>query len=199
MLSTQPVCRPAGRLACGEVAAPPSRHGHADPGPPRPERVEQSQPVHRLVRLRPHRQGPRARPPRRGRLADAAGHPARRRPHVAAAPGHRAPPTWCSTAIDRLWIPVRRSWRLNERHYGDLTGLDKAETNAEVRRRAGPRSGGAATTCRPRPSTAANPYNPNGARAVRGTCPPTSSRHRVPQGRRRPDAAVLVSTPSFPT
>ena len=25
-------------------------------------------------------------------------------------------------------IPVRRSWRLNERHYGDLTGLDKAET-----------------------------------------------------------------------
>ncbi len=29
---------------------------------------------------------------------------------------------------DRRWIPVRRSWRLNERHYGDLTGLDKAET-----------------------------------------------------------------------
>jgi 2,3-bisphosphoglycerate-dependent phosphoglycerate mutase len=30
--------------------------------------------------------------------------------------------------LDRMWIPVRRSWRLNERHYGDLTGLDKAET-----------------------------------------------------------------------
>lgn len=29
---------------------------------------------------------------------------------------------------DRRWIPVDRSWRLNERHYGDLTGLDKAET-----------------------------------------------------------------------
>ena len=28
---------------------------------------------------------------------------------------------------DRLWIPVRRSWRLNERHYGALQGLDKAE------------------------------------------------------------------------
>jgi 2,3-bisphosphoglycerate-dependent phosphoglycerate mutase len=28
----------------------------------------------------------------------------------------------------RSWIPVRRSWRLNERHYGALTGLDKAET-----------------------------------------------------------------------
>jgi 2,3-bisphosphoglycerate-dependent phosphoglycerate mutase len=29
---------------------------------------------------------------------------------------------------DRSWIPVRRSWRLNERHYGALQGLDKAET-----------------------------------------------------------------------
>lgn len=29
---------------------------------------------------------------------------------------------------DRHWIPVRRSWRLNERHYGALQGLDKAET-----------------------------------------------------------------------
>ena len=28
----------------------------------------------------------------------------------------------------RLWIPVRRSWRLNERHYGDLQGRDKKET-----------------------------------------------------------------------
>lgn len=31
-------------------------------------------------------------------------------------------------AADRLWIPVRRSWRLNERHYGALQGLDKAAT-----------------------------------------------------------------------
>jgi 2,3-bisphosphoglycerate-dependent phosphoglycerate mutase len=31
-------------------------------------------------------------------------------------------------AMDRLWIPVRRHWRLNERHYGALQGLDKAET-----------------------------------------------------------------------
>ncbi len=33
--------------------------------------------------------------------------------------------------MDRLWIPVRRSWRLNERHYGALTGLDKKQTVAE--------------------------------------------------------------------
>jgi 2,3-bisphosphoglycerate-dependent phosphoglycerate mutase len=30
-------------------------------------------------------------------------------------------------AADRHWIPVRRDWRLNERHYGALQGLDKAE------------------------------------------------------------------------
>lgn len=31
-------------------------------------------------------------------------------------------------AMDRAWIPVTKHWRLNERHYGGLTGLDKAET-----------------------------------------------------------------------
>ncbi len=31
-------------------------------------------------------------------------------------------------AADRLWIPVHRDWRLNERHYGALQGLDKAAT-----------------------------------------------------------------------
>lgn len=31
-------------------------------------------------------------------------------------------------SADRMWIPVERSWRLNERHYGALQGLDKAET-----------------------------------------------------------------------
>lgn len=32
---------------------------------------------------------------------------------------------------DRAWIPVRRSWRLNERHYGALQGKDKAQTLAQ--------------------------------------------------------------------
>ena len=31
-------------------------------------------------------------------------------------------------AMDRAWIPVEKHWRLNERHYGGLIGLDKAET-----------------------------------------------------------------------
>lgn len=33
-------------------------------------------------------------------------------------------------AAGRAWVPVERSWRLNERHYGALTGLNKAETAA---------------------------------------------------------------------
>jgi 2,3-bisphosphoglycerate-dependent phosphoglycerate mutase len=40
----------------------------------------------------------------------------------------------CSMALDELdllWIPVEKSWRLNERHYGALQGLNKAETAAK--------------------------------------------------------------------
>ncbi len=40
----------------------------------------------------------------------------------------------CWMALDELgelWIPVQRSWRLNERHYGALQGLNKAETAAK--------------------------------------------------------------------
>jgi 2,3-bisphosphoglycerate-dependent phosphoglycerate mutase len=33
--------------------------------------------------------------------------------------------------MDRLWLPVVHSWRLNERHYGALQGLDKSETAAK--------------------------------------------------------------------
>jgi 2,3-bisphosphoglycerate-dependent phosphoglycerate mutase len=34
-------------------------------------------------------------------------------------------------AMGRLWLPTEKHWRLNERHYGGLTGLDKAETVAK--------------------------------------------------------------------
>ena len=33
-------------------------------------------------------------------------------------------------AMERLWLPEEKNWRLNERHYGGLTGLNKAETAA---------------------------------------------------------------------
>lgn len=39
---------------------------------------------------------------------------------------------WLALAeMDRCWLPVTRDWHLNERHYGGLTGLDKAETAAK--------------------------------------------------------------------
>jgi 2,3-bisphosphoglycerate-dependent phosphoglycerate mutase len=34
-------------------------------------------------------------------------------------------------AMERMWLPVEKSWKLNERHYGGLTGLNKAETAAK--------------------------------------------------------------------
>lgn len=38
---------------------------------------------------------------------------------------------WLATdTMDQVWVPVVRNWRLNERHYGALTGLDKSETAA---------------------------------------------------------------------
>ena len=37
--------------------------------------------------------------------------------------------------LDQMWLPVAKSWRLNERMYGALQGLDKAETARQSRRR----------------------------------------------------------------
>ena len=34
-------------------------------------------------------------------------------------------------SLDRMWIPVKKDWRLNERHYGALQGLNKSETSAK--------------------------------------------------------------------
>lgn len=63
-------------------------------------------------------------------------------------------------AMDRAWIPVRRSWRLNERHYGDLTGKNKKETveqfgadQVHIWRRS--------YDVPPPPLEASNPYQPN--------------------------------------
>ena len=62
--------------------------------------------------------------------------------------------------MGRSWIPVTRDWRLNERHYGDLTGRNKADTAArfgadqvKVWRRS--------YDVPPPPISADNPHNPN--------------------------------------
>ena len=36
--------------------------------------------------------------------------------------------SYCLDEMDQIWIPVHKHWRLNERHYGALQGLNKAET-----------------------------------------------------------------------
>lgn len=68
------------------------------------------------------------------------------------------------------WLPVRRHWRLNERHYGDLTGRDKAETAAlygeeqvHVWRRS--------YDVPPPPTSAENRYDPNADRRYAGLPP----------------------------
>lgn len=61
---------------------------------------------------------------------------------------------------DRMWVPVERSWRLNERHYGDLTGRNKAETTekyGEDKVKVWRRS----YDTPPPPITADNEFNPN--------------------------------------
>ena len=64
------------------------------------------------------------------------------------------------SACEQLWIPVRRSWRLNERHYGGLTGLNKQETidlHGEEKVHEWRRSYSVA----PPPMAGDHPYNPN--------------------------------------
>ena len=75
--------------------------------------------------------------------------------------------------MGRSWIPVRRDWRLNERHYGDLTGRNKKETaerfgadQVKVWRRS--------YDVPPPPIAEDNPHNPNGderyAQVPRASC-----------------------------
>jgi len=71
------------------------------------------------------------------------------------------------------WLPVTRSWRLNERHYGALQGKDKAQTGARSSATSSSRPGAVPTTCRRRRS----PTMTRSPRwATRGTppCPPSS-------------------------
>ena len=76
-------------------------------------------------------------------------------------------------AMDRLWLPVTKEWRLNERHYGALTGLNKQEMIEEV---------GAAQVkiwrrsydIAPPPLPADSPYNVAGDRRYDGVKVPDS-------------------------
>ena len=93
-------------------------------------------------------------------------------------------------AMGRSWIPVRRDWRLNERHYGDLTGRNKEETaerygadQVKVWRRS--------YDVPPPPIAADNPYNPNGDERYAQVPPDELPLTECLEGRRGPAAPVL--------
>ena len=101
-------------------------------------------------------------------------------------------------AQGRSWIPVRRDWRLNERHYGDLTGREQGGDGGALRRRAG--EGVAAQLRRP---AAADRRRQRVQPQRRRALPPGAARpaaaHRVPEGRRRAAPPVLERGASPPT
>ena len=76
-------------------------------------------------------------------------------------------------ASDQVWIPVEKDWRLNERHYGGLTGLNKAETaerHGEEQVRIWRRS----YDIPPPPLDPGSPYDFAGDRRYRGVTPPAA-------------------------
>ncbi len=91
----------------------------------------------------------------------------------------------------RLWLPVRRSWRLNERHYGALQGKNKAQTRQEfgdeqfmLWRRS--------YDVPPPPLADDDPLLTGGRPPVRAAPAGAHAAHRVPQGRADPDDALLA-------
>ena len=92
--------------------------------------------------------------------------------------------------LDLLWIPVHRSWRLNERHYGALQGLNKAETAAkhgEAQVKIWRRS----YDIPPPPLTPTTRSSRAATRAM-PSCLGRPAAHRVPQGHGGPLPALLA-------
>ena len=76
-------------------------------------------------------------------------------------------------ALNQVWIPVTKDWRLNERHYGGLTGLDKAET-AEKHGAEQVRVWRRSYDIPPPPLEAGGPYDLAGDRRYRGVRVPAA-------------------------
>ena len=98
----------------------------------------------------------------------------------------------------RDWIPVRRHWRLNERHYGDLQGKDKKQMAEE-------HGADKVKVWRRSYDTPPPPLDRDDERHARfdpryaDLAPELHPGVGVPQGRRRADAALLVRRASSPT
>ena len=94
--------------------------------------------------------------------------------------------------MGRLWLPVTKDWHLNERHYGGLTGLDKAETAAKhgdkqvkIWRRS--------FDIPPPPLEAGSPYDLSSSRRVRPASASCASRARATTPSRPPSAAIRAA------
>lgn len=69
--------------------------------------------------------------------------------------------------LDQDWLPVSKSWRLNEKHYGMLQGLNKSENGSKIRRRTGTDLEAQFMTWRLLPWRRTIPPTPNGIPATR--------------------------------
>jgi 2,3-bisphosphoglycerate-dependent phosphoglycerate mutase len=76
-------------------------------------------------------------------------------------------------AADQLWIPMEKNWRLNERHYGGLTGLNKAET-ARAHGEAQVRIWRRSYDTPPPPMTPGGPYDVSRDRRYAGVAMPAT-------------------------
>ena len=94
--------------------------------------------------------------------------------------------------MGRLWVPVRRHWRLNERHYGALTGpgqgRDQGRATATDQFLAWRRS----YDTPPPPMPPDHPLDVRGDPRYAGLAPDVRAGHRVPGRRGRPAAALLA-------
>ena len=161
------------------------RHGES--------RLEPREPLHRLDRRRPVRQQGVAEARAAGRLLKAEGY-AFDLAYTSVL--KRAIRTlWIALEeLDQMWLPVEKDWRLNERHYGALQGLNKAEMAAKfgeeqvlVWRRS--------YDTPPPPLDARRPALRRQRSALRRH---QGAADRVPQGHRRARGAVLGERASRP-
>lgn len=79
---------------------------------------------------------------------------------------------------DQMWLPVIRTWRLNERHYGGLTGLNKAET-AEKHGEEQVKIWRRSFDIPPPPMDAEHPYHKIISQVTAASSPPSLYRHKV--------------------
>ena len=108
--------------------------------------------------------------------------------HVAAGPRDPHRGARRCGACDRTWIPVRRSWRLNERHYGDVAGSEQEGDRRAVRRGD---AAGVAPLLR-RAAAAARVGRVRPTRATADLRPSWFPQSECLDGRRRADGAVVV-------